>query len=107
MLPDLRQNCWEIVPDFVVGEAQDMDATTQEGVGALDVVVLLVLMYGAVNFDDEPGGVAVEVGEEALDDLLPAELETVQSMAAQVLPKNALSWCHPSAELPCQRDLIA
>jgi hypothetical protein len=39
-------------------------------------------VHGAVHLDHHPGGMAVEVGDVAIDDLLPAEVEARELVRA-------------------------
>ncbi len=55
-------------------------------------------MHWAVQFDDDGGGVTVKIHDEAVDDLLAAELETAEPIRPEAVPLAALRWRHPSAE---------
>ncbi len=57
-------------------------------------------MDGAVDFDDEAGGATVEVGDESVDDLLPAEVQAPERIAPHLLPQQPLFDCRLSPHLP-------
>lgn len=52
-----------------------------------------------INLDDEARGVAVEVGDESVDDLLPAEVQASKTVVAEALPELGFSRRHRAAEL--------
>jgi hypothetical protein len=47
-------------------------------------------MTGPIHFDDESCGMAVEIDDKTVDDLLPAEMESVQLISAQGSPEDGL-----------------
>src|SRR3954453_1533360 len=63
-----------------------------------------MLVDGAIDLDDEFACVAVEVSNEAVDDLLAAELEAMEAISAQVLPEALFGLGHA---LPQPRGLGA
>lgn len=81
----------------VIAETEDAEPTTGENSVALAIVVGLCSVDGSVDFDDEGGGGAVEVGNEAINHLLPAEMQTVQTMRAQGIPKHSFGNRHCAA----------
>lgn len=72
--------------DLVIGHAQHATAPSGENTVAFFVMALLVLVDRAIDFYDQAGCVAIEVDDEAIDDLLAAEMESVESMSAQPFP---------------------
>ena len=58
---------------------------------SLPVRLLMALVNGSVNLDDEPRFVAIEVYDEGPDWLLPAELEASQLSISQCAPKHSLA----------------
>ena len=77
-------------PNVVVGGAEDAEAAGGDDPVALGVVLPAFVVDRPVQFDDESGRVAGEVGDEAVDDLLAAEVEADQSVATQTLPQGRL-----------------
>jgi hypothetical protein len=67
------------VEDGVVGEAEDLEVVGGEVGVAFAVVLDLLVVDGAVEFDDEFGGGAVEVEDVGAEWLLAAEAEVVQT----------------------------
>ena len=60
-------------------------------------------MLTAIDFDDKPSLGADEVGNEPTHWHLPAELDLVESAAAQLLPQTTLRFrrlaAHPTSEI--------
>jgi hypothetical protein len=53
---------------------------------SLTIFVSPTVVDGAVKLNDEPCVVAVEVGDKGINDVLPAELHTRETAAAEQLP---------------------
>ena len=64
---------------------------------ASDLVTSQVAVDAAVDLDDESGGVAVEVSDVAVDDLLPPEAESGESAGPQRRPEPGLGAGHLAA----------
>src|SRR6266508_1529181 len=62
--------------DFFVGESYDPASCLLYEALAKGILFLLRIMYRPVDFNDQPGGCAVEVDDEGTDGVLPAELRT-------------------------------
>lgn len=60
----------------------------------LGVVVYLLFVNPAIHFDNKRSRVAVEVHDEAVNDLLAAKLKPVQSVVPQVLPERSFFRSH-------------
>jgi hypothetical protein len=78
----------KILVDVGVGDAKHMEVATGEDEGALGVVPRRFCVGGAVEFDDQAGGRAVEVDDEAFDDLLPPEAVTADLLPAKRVPQH-------------------
>ena len=104
---DLFEDLLQLVFDLFVREADDFDPVFPDEPGAFAVVFLLSQMDAAIGFDDQCGGMAVEVCEEAADDLLAAEVPAVQTVGAQALPEHLLGPGHLPAQLLHPPDLRA
>lgn len=78
--------------NVVVGKAQDADREPSEDLAAVHVVLALgrVLVNTTVELENEALGWAVEVDEEACDDLLAPELEPEERAVAEDLPGSRL-----------------
>jgi hypothetical protein len=83
---DAAQDAGEVVGDAGIGDAQDSDAAGEEDAVALGVVGGLLVVDPALGLDGQGGRVAVEVDDEAVDELLAAEAETVEAAGAEALP---------------------
>jgi len=70
--------------DVAVGNAQDPDRELSEDLGAVQVALVLgrVIVSTAVELEDEALRGAVEVDDEAGDELLAPELEALARIAA-------------------------
>ena len=77
-----------LLEDEVVGKAQHGDALTSE-LGITSVITKSpAVVRGAVGFDGEARGCAVEVGEEAADGVLSSKLLAEQLPVAQQGPER-------------------
>src|SRR5690349_4293382 len=52
-----------------------------------------------VDLDNQRRGVAIEVRDESVDDLLSAKVEPTELIAPQASPENSLRRGHPTAKL--------
>jgi hypothetical protein len=79
-----------LLVDVLVGDADHADRTARDGLGPGIVVRALgrVVVNTAVELEYEAGGRAVEVDDEARDDLLASELEPEEGAATQELPRE-------------------
>ena len=69
--------------------AQDAEVSLAPDVVSCLIVIGLPLVNRAVQLNDKANGVAVEVGDEAVHDLLAAKVQAVQAVAAQVIPEQS------------------
>ena len=88
--PDGRQDVVHVLQYLIVPEAQDVKTASFEDRGALRVVVLLVRVPAAIQFDDQLGIDAHEIGDVAVDWELAAELEAVEVASPKAAPELAL-----------------
>jgi hypothetical protein len=79
-----REDVFETVTDVVVCDAQNAEAIVGDTGIALAVVVTPLVVDGAVDLDDETSTMAVEVHDEARDDLLAAEGVALVAHEAQL-----------------------
>jgi hypothetical protein len=72
---------------------------------AILIALNLLIIERDVDFDHECGAVAVEVSDEAVDNLLPAKVQSTKLASAQRLPEQMLraGWLAP--ELVRTQDL--
>ena len=94
--------------DGVVGNAQDADREASEDLAAGQVVLALVgvIVDAAVELEDEALRRAVEVDDEARDELPAAELEAVEGAVAEDLPRSRLGVGWRPAEAPGELELV-
>jgi hypothetical protein len=94
--------------DGVVGNAQDTDREALEGLATGQIVLELVrvIVDAAVELEDEALRRAVEVDDEAGDELLAAELESVEGAVAEDLPGSRLGVGGRLAEAPGELELV-
>jgi hypothetical protein len=85
---DSAAHASQILPDVLILRAQDAEAPQAQDLVATRVVFGLPNMHFAIDFDDHRGGMAVEVGDVTVDDLLPAEVKARQFVAAEALPER-------------------
>jgi len=74
------------VTDVIIGHAQDGQTATFQRLVSLFIALTLRSMYWPVDFDHDASRVAVEINDEAIDDLLPAEVQASELVGAQPLP---------------------
>jgi len=56
-------------------------------------------MYRAVHFHYQAGGMAIEVHDEAVNDLLAAEVQALEAICAQGCPEPSLGRRHGTTQL--------
>jgi hypothetical protein len=69
-LRDPVEDARQVVQHLVVGHAEDTQASPGEHAITFRIVLDLLLVNGTVDFDDQTERMAVEVDDEAVDDLL-------------------------------------
>jgi len=89
--------------DFFVGESYDPASGLLQEALAKGILFLLRIMYRPVDFNDQPGGCAVEVDDERSDNVLPAELRTAEVVSTQHLPEPIFLRCGLAPLLENQR----
>ena len=50
------------------------------------IIFFSVLMYGPIQFNNDTGSMAIEVGNKAIQNLLTTEMKTAKAVIAYVLP---------------------
>ena len=93
-LANAGEDAWQGVQHFVVGETQDGKATPNENGVALMVGLVLILVNWPVDLDHQRERVAIEIDDEAVDDLLPTKLPPTEPIRAQFLPQSTLGGGH-------------
>jgi hypothetical protein len=96
-----------VLVDEVVFKAHEADREPFEDLGPDGVVLALrgVAMNASVELEDQPERCAVEVDEEAGDDLLAPELEAVDLRPAQQTPGGGFGGGWVFAKAPREREL--
>ena len=79
---------------FTVVEAEDAEPSGGKHSVPLCIAIGGSLVHRSVYFDDEPGGVAVEVCDQPIDHVLPTKMEPVQSVPPQSAPETLLRGSH-------------
>ena len=94
--------------DVVVGYAQDADGELSEDLGASLVVLALgrVIVDTTVELEDEALRGAVEVDDEAGDDLLAPELEAAERAVAEDLPGDRFDGGRRPSKAPGELELV-
>ena len=91
---DMRDDTCKIVENLLVCEPHHKQPKRIQDGGTFVIVVDLVLMNCAIDLDDNPGRMAVEVDDEPLDDLLTAETKACQPLRTELLPEDAFRLRH-------------
>ncbi len=89
-MADLGEGGVEFGEDLLVGEANDVQIECFQLLGAFLVVGELVALVVVVSieFDDEFGGGAVKVNDEACNGFLSVKLYAVDLFAAEFFPED-------------------
>lgn len=95
---DASEDAPDVSVHFMVGDTQDAEPARGKDRVALSISIALLVVNRAVNFDNEAGGVAIEINYETAKDMLAPEVKTHVVMAAQVLPENTFLWSHISTQ---------
>jgi len=104
---DPSQDHVSLVADGVVSHVKHFDAEPAQARVAAFVVFAVRVMWRAIKFDGESGGVAVEVEDEGADHLLAPEVKTAELAAANCAPEHPLRGRHHAAEGFCECELGA
>ncbi len=72
----------------LVAYTEDEQAEVRERKVAGGIVLDLIVVNAAIDFYDHAGRVAVEVRDEAVNELLAAEVQTAESIPAQAFPEE-------------------
>jgi hypothetical protein len=89
-----------------VANAQDQKTKGSKREVTRRVVLGLRVVNGAINFDDHARGVTVKVRDEAVNELLPAEVKSAEFARAELIPKKSFRGCHLAAHLSSERDFV-
>lgn len=101
------QHLVEARDHVAIGEAQDEQVTPGQDLVAGAVIVRLMQVNPSVEFDDDSGCMAIEVGNEAVNHLLTTPVQAVQLVGTQVLPQARLLWRHVAPQCASARLLDA
>lgn len=85
---DTLQHAREITLDLIGREPEHPQPEGGQHSIALSISFEVVQMRWIVNFNNKCSGMAVEIHDEARDDLLPAGIQPCQAMCAQSLPEQ-------------------
>jgi hypothetical protein len=91
---DLGQHPVQVVENLFVLKADDTKAAFGQGLFTLAVRFDLLQMNPAVHFDDQAGGVTVEIDNIPGNHLLTPKVNPVQAIGAQGLPENLFGRSH-------------
>jgi len=86
--------------NLLVSDAQQAQSTCFQGAVSLGIVLGLFspIVYRPVHLHHQAGGVAVKVDDEPINDLLTAEVKTIQLIAAQCGPQPPFGGRHVAAQ---------
>lgn len=83
---DAIKHCVQVGVNLTLGNTQDAITTCDENCVSLGVDLLLIVVDRAVHFDNEASGVAVEVYNEAAENVLTSDVQGAETMMPQVIP---------------------
>ena len=72
----------QVVQHLFISTTKDLDLKSFQNFVALSVILFLLIMHRTIHFHYQASFVAVEVHDEATDNLLPAKVQAIQLMAA-------------------------
>jgi hypothetical protein len=86
---DARQYSIDILQHIIIPESNHSESIFLEATCPRRILFDLVGMLATIDLDDESMLETAEIGDVIADEMLTAELGTVQSFAAQMLPEQA------------------
>lgn len=89
----------EVVDDGFIGETEHSKSNGPQERVALPICLSTVVVDTAVDFDDQPALMAVEVSNEASDHLLSSKAQTVDRAGAKRAPQPCLRFGKPPPKL--------
>ena len=94
---DFAQHRVDVVQGLLVGEAQDAIAKGFKLPGALGILLDLLAVNGAIEFDNQATGRAAEIRDESAQRMLSSKFMAVQLLTAQARPQQCFSggWIMP------------
>jgi hypothetical protein len=87
------QSAIDIRENFVIGDTHNRESQSLKFSVAYRVFLALAQVHRSINLDNLAGGVTVKVNNEAMDQLLPPEVQAAQSIGSQSLPQKRLFTC--------------
>jgi hypothetical protein len=104
-LPDTLNHRFAIEHCFI-RYSENSNAHSRDRLVALFVVFPLFLMHAAIQLDRQFAGIAIEIDDIFRDRLLTPEMEPVNRVSPNDLPKNALGPGHVVAQSFGKRELL-
>jgi hypothetical protein len=83
----------------IIGNAQDAQPKRCQHFAARCVIVTLTSVRVSINLDHEPGGMVVEVNDEAVNDLLSPESQAKDLTSTDPVPQEPLRLGHLSSQI--------
>ena len=84
--------------NFMIPEPQDSETRVHQISSSSLIEVALITMLTAVDFDDQTGLDACEIGDEWSDRMLPTKLVPAQLTGAQSMPEMSFGVRHPAPQ---------
>ena len=97
-LDDACEDGGQVVKHLVIGDTQDSQPMRGKHRITLLVILRLLRVNTSVYFNDEPGRVAIEIYDEASNNLLTAKDESSTAQVPERIPELALRWRHLLAQ---------
>lgn len=94
----------EMIQDLIVRETHNAQATKRESTFAVTIFFDLCIVNLAVYLHNQSSRVAVEIGNEAVNHLLAAKMQSIQFVPTHCLPEHHFRSRHLSPHLP--RDFV-
>lgn len=91
---------------IVVGNAKDMNAELFEDGISFAIIISLLCVNFAVNFDHKSQGVTVKIRDKAGNNMLPSELQAHKPSCPQLLPENCFRLCSMLSVFPCKLPFL-
>jgi hypothetical protein len=107
--PRLRDSPHDLIQtakNLLIGDSENRETAAAKRPIAACILGGPILVDRPVDFDDERGGMAIEVGDVPVDHLLSAELEPAEALCSKGLPHQLFRGHHFPAKLSGSRDFF-
>jgi hypothetical protein len=98
LLRDPSGDCVGVLHKVVIRNSNDRDSHSRKFAIARLVALTAEIVGASVQFNREPGRIAIKIKNEVACDLLPAEVQSVALAATESVPEHTLRAGHRATE---------